>query len=104
MAPQFDQVQDLGVDAVDRDPARVDVEGPEENVKQRTLAGAGSSDDSDLFPSFCVEGKISKGEGQMFSIAEVDVLELDDAFGRPVVRGGGGSAVQVFLRNISGKR
>ncbi len=103
MSSQLNQVQDLGVDAVDRNSARVDVECPEEDVEQRTLAGTGSSDDSDLFPRFCVEGKVAQGQGQVFSVSEVDVLELDDAFRRPVVGGGCGAAVQVFLWNVPGK-
>ena len=64
------------LDAVDADPALIDLVEPHEQVDQRGLAGAGRSDDGDRLAGFDDEVEVLD-ERDVGQVAERDVLELD---------------------------
>ena len=69
-------------------------------MEERTFPGPGPSNNSDFFPRLRVHREIFEGEREVFPVPEVDVLELDDALGRPVVGRRPRPAVQVLLGYI----
>ena len=73
------------VDAVDQDPARVDVVEPHQQIDQGGLARPGRPDDRDGATGLRHQGQVLD-DGGAGAVGEVDVIELDPA-ALPVRRG-----------------
>ncbi len=69
-------------------------------MEQGTFAWTRPSNDSNFFSGFCVQRKIFESKGEMFAITKIDVLELNDALGRPIIRSRCRTPVQIFLWNV----